>query len=242
MTIGRRFAGPGLRRRARVADQLGSVWLPSDITGVSEWWRADLGVSTSGSAVTTWTGQVNGEAPTQGTEANRPTLGTRDGQSAISFDGGDFLQAAFATITITQPHTIVAVSESTGGTGVRYVVEGDDAANQSSVGINATQFTMYAGTFRNGGTPSAMHAQVCEFNGASSVHRADDFTTSVASGEAGAETPDGITVGANVAGSANFWTGWIWEIIYIDQIITSADLASLGAYLDDRYPSLSLTY
>ena len=65
-------------------------WAPSDFTNVQYWWRADLGVTTTGTDVTNWVDQINGLDITQTNAANRPTLTTSanlNGQATINFNG-----------------------------------------------------------------------------------------------------------------------------------------------------------
>ena len=67
------------------------TWDPSDFTNVKYWWRADLGVTTTGTGVSNWVDQINGLDITQTTDANRPSLitseATLNNQAAISFNG-----------------------------------------------------------------------------------------------------------------------------------------------------------
>ena len=74
------------------------AWDPSDFTNVQYWWRADLGVTESGTGVSAWRDQINNFDMIQGTDANRPTATTSanlNNQSVLSFNGtSDFLYTA----------------------------------------------------------------------------------------------------------------------------------------------------
>lgn len=236
---GRRFGPAGVRRGVRVEGRDAS-WTPADITGVAEWWRADLG--TDATEVGSWTGQIAGETVTQATAGAKPNTETRDGQTALYFDNGDWLQGAFSTLgTLAQPNTIVIVLESStidldnfldGNTGVaRHAVYQD------------TNWKLYAGAVGDSGIAQTVgqHALVGVFNTTSSSMRVNDFTSPVTGLSVGSQSLDGISIGAFPGGS-NPYTGWIWEVIVIDQVIDAADVSSLGAYLDARYAGLSLTY
>lgn len=74
------------------------VFPPQNITTCRLLFSADVGVTTAGSAVTTWANQGSTgslQDVTQGTAANRPTLVAADAQfngyNSISFDGDDHL-------------------------------------------------------------------------------------------------------------------------------------------------------
>lgn len=65
-------------------------WLPTSLSGLAIWLRADSGVTTAGGSVSAWTdGSGNSNNAAQGTAGNRPTnpLDPGDGLAAILFDG-----------------------------------------------------------------------------------------------------------------------------------------------------------
>ena len=78
-----------------LANPIVEPWDPSDFTNVQYWWRADLGVTESGTGVSAWRDQINNFDMIQGTDANRPTATTSanlNNQSVLSFNGtSDFL-------------------------------------------------------------------------------------------------------------------------------------------------------
>lgn len=219
-------------------------WTPADITGVAEWWRADLGVTAVSTAVAAWQGQIAGETVVQGVSAARPTLTTRDSQSVLSFDGGDFLRGSFGTLgLLSQPLSWVIVMESTVAT-TRVYVDGDDATNRTMVWQDTDSLALFAGTVQTSATSASGEGQtalVAEFSGASSKLYSSDFTSAILSANAGATGVDAATIGANYA-SLFPMVGYIWEVVLVDQAITAGDLAALGAYLAARYAGLSLTY
>ena len=218
-----------------------AAWLPSDITGVAEWWRADLGVTDAGGgAVSAWQGQIAGETVTQGTAAARPTLTTQDGQSVLSFDGGDFLRGAFGTLgAVASPYTWIFVVEQTAGV---YLLGGDDLSNRCQVYVSAGAWRTWSGVaLPSGVSPGGEQALVAVYGDAAGKTYVDDLTSPAASGTTGTASCDGVTFGATSTGASNL-TGYLWEAILVGQEITAGDLALLGAYLDARYAGLSLTY
>ena len=217
------------------------AWLPSDITGVAEWWRADLG--TDATEVGSWEGQIAGETLTQATASAKPNTTTRDGQTALFFDDGDRLTGAFSTIgLIAQPLSCFVVWEISDETDVsQWVIDGDNGANRLLAGKSSTDRFFMGSTLAASSHTTGMVAWHVFGNGASSSIFVNDFTAAKVTGNAGSGGVDGFNVGSDYLGGSTI-TGYVWEIILIDQEITASDLSSLGAYLDARYPSLSLTY
>ena len=80
-------------------------WLPSDFANVQYWWRADLGITTTGTGVSAWEDQINGFTMVQGTDANRPSEITSSGlnnAAALSFNGtSDYLYTATSPASFT---------------------------------------------------------------------------------------------------------------------------------------------
>lgn len=238
--LGRRGLGSRARKQPGGA---AAAWDPSQITGVAEWWRADLGVTDAGAgAVSAWQGQIAGETLSQGTAAARPTLTTRDSQSVLSFDGGDWLQGAFGTITLSLPYDIVVIGQLSADSGFQVFVDGDDVTNRAILCRRIGTWQLFAGGFLAGPASSASEVALIGSVNASTTDSlvANDFT-SPTTGNAANGVPDGLTVGGYFDGT-NPLTGWVWEVILVDQAITAGDLALLGAYLDARYPGLTLTY
>ncbi len=79
------------------------------------WWRADLGVGTSGTTVTSWTDVINGfEMVTEGrTSPQLGTDSTLNNQSVIEFDGNDALYTLTTPASRTGDFTMFVVFNST---------------------------------------------------------------------------------------------------------------------------------
>lgn len=243
MSTARRFGGAGIRRGLRSCGAAAD-WDPTQLTGVAEWWRADLGVTDAGGgAVSAWEGQIAGETMTQATAGNRPAIATRDGQTALSF-ASDYIAGTFSTVAPSQPTTVVLVIEQT-SLALDLMFDGAGASNRhffySNTGAN---YVMGSATgIAVGGTPDTdPHAIVCTFDSPNSLVYIDDLSTPLATSAAtGTEDLTGLTIGAAYTGG-NGIDGFVWEAIVIDQAIAADDRAALGAYLDARYPSLTLTF
>ena len=80
-------------------------WLPSDFANVQYWWRADLGITTTGTGVSAWEDQINGFTMIQGTDSKRPTATTSSGlnnAAALSFNGtSDYLYTSTSPASFT---------------------------------------------------------------------------------------------------------------------------------------------
>ena len=80
-------------------------WQPSDFANVQYWWRADLGVTTTGTGVSAWEDQINGFTMIQGTDSKRPTATTStnlNNAPALSFNGtSDYLYTSTGPASFT---------------------------------------------------------------------------------------------------------------------------------------------
>jgi hypothetical protein len=84
--------GSGGRRRR---------FLPTQLAGLSAWFRADKGVTLNGATVSAWADQSgNGRHFTQGTSGNQPTFAAAalGGQPALTFDGTSDSLSTAATL------------------------------------------------------------------------------------------------------------------------------------------------
>ena len=86
--------GGGLMGRAYIGGQLAYgaapiVWTPESINGITNWWRADMGVTLSGATVTSWVDQIAGKTLTQEGTSTAPDFvasdTTMNNQPAIEF-------------------------------------------------------------------------------------------------------------------------------------------------------------
>ena len=93
-------------------------------TGSVLWLKADAGVTLSGNSVTNWADQSgNAYNVTQATAANQPTFEASvfNGQPAISFDGGDWLNNTISNpVTAGAARTIFVVSKARCNSGAMY--------------------------------------------------------------------------------------------------------------------------
>lgn len=204
-----------------------------DVAAITTW----LGGST-GYVVTIYDQTANGDDITQATKANQPALTLSDAAAnnkpTMSFDGGDWLQGAFAVGgSISQPNTIYTVTKSdhTGGSSL-FMYDGDDASNRHAL-YQDSVWKSYAGTTLSGGTDDTdWNIWTALYNGASSQFW--DSGVSEASGNCNSLSLDGFTLGA-VYTTANNWQGDIAGAIIIDGNSSDADKNTIGQKFDTVY-------
>ena len=85
--------------------EVAPAWAPSDFSNIQYWWRADLGITESGTGVSQWRDQINNFDMIQGTDANRPTATTSSNLNnapALSFNGSsDYMYTSTAPAAFT---------------------------------------------------------------------------------------------------------------------------------------------
>lgn len=194
-------------------------------------------VASDGDPVGAWVDQVADEY-TQATTTAKPTwresVAALNNQPALDFDGGDWLQGAFASPT-TQPTTIFVVAKADSvGVAVQYVFDGDDGTNRNLFQFNSTpEYFIHAGATLSGGTPNTnAHIYTIIFNSVSSAFFADG--TSILSGDAGSNILDGLTIGAKNSLSQE-WPGEIAELLIYTADLTANEKNLVQNYLASKY-------
>lgn len=180
----------------------------------------------------------------QATSGAKPTYktGILNGQPVLRFDGGDSLIGAFAGGAISQPYTIFVVSQLSAGAvndnNTHFLTDGNDATNRAGVFKNAgttpDSWALFAGANLVGGnSDSDWNIWTILPNGASSQFW--DSGVSEASGNAGANSIDGLAVGARYDGTASWWIGDIAEVLIYTGNLSTADKNQVAQYLSTKY-------
>lgn len=245
-----------------VLGQLGG-WTPAQPTSEGShmpehWHRSDLGLwqdagltpaTSDGDVIGRWEDiSANADHVNQATIAQKPTLqnGAGDllnGHPVVSSDGiDDWIRGAFTSGgALTQPYTFFAIAALDAAvlndSITRTITGGDDAANQAMLMKNGSpapdKWSIYTSVALVGSSAdSDWNIWTALFNGASSQFWHNGV--SEASGDAGSQNPDGLTIAAHQAGGYN-WRGEIAEIIIYDANLSDADKNQVGQYLADRY-------
>jgi hypothetical protein len=221
------------------------AWTPADLANLEAWWRLD-DVITSGTAITTITDKsASGHNLTQGTASARMTATTRAGQAAGSCDGGDREAVSFGH-SHAQPLTVYLVAEFANLSGNYYLFDGAGAGARCALSIAAAgpTWSINGGSVVSGGTPAEdeIFLACVVFNGASSALYVGDMRTGqeVITGNAGAHSPDGFTLGARHDG-AGALQGFVWEAIMSHAADDAASRALVATYAAARYDGLAVT-
>jgi hypothetical protein len=188
----------------------------------------------------------DGFAVTQSTTANKPTLQqvTINGVTSWAWrvDGTDWLQGAFDDGATTQPFTtfvsaqLAAAAVNDGNN--RQIFEGDDGVNRVIAGQASApdpdvwRLESAGNRIVGSATDINWHTFVFVMNGASG----EIFLSGVldVSGNAGAGVIDGLTLGANFAGGAE-WQGCILAALIFDADLSDADLNTVGQWYEKNY-------
>ncbi len=223
---------------------------PTDVAGLEEWFNADslptlfqdsaktTPITSDGDPVGAWVDQAGGvDEAIQTVTAAKPTyrasvalLGNRP---ALEFDGGDYLQGAFSA-TLSQPNTVFAVGRFTATTN-RIMFDGDDASNRHVFWANAlsSDWEILAATLLTGSAANTnAHILTILYDGLSSAFYVDG--TVDASGDAGVQSMDGITIGSQFGVAATF-LGFISEWIIYDADLSTVDKNRVQNYLANKY-------
>lgn len=228
----------------------GAAFLPSDVSGLEEWFDADglptlfqdsaktTPVTSDGDPVGAWVDQAGSvDEALQTVTAAKPTyrasVALLGNQPALEFDGGDYLQGAFSA-TLAQPNTVFAVGRFTATTN-RIMFDGDDAGNRHVFWANAlsSDWEMLAATLLTGSAANTnAHIFTILYDGVSSAFYVDG--TVDASGDAGLHSMDGITIGTQHGVAASF-LGFISEWIIYDADLSTVDKNRVQNYLANKY-------
>lgn len=236
----RRGFGLGMPRRRGLPP-----WTPKRLgSSLALWLRADLGVTLNGSTVSAWADQSgNSRTASQGTGGRQPTyvasVADLGGQPAFLYSAAaqTYLSTAAGAV-VAQPTTLLAVARSGTLAANMIVLDGPVGGTRRQLaGINASnQHNAFAGATLNSSTTwanNAAHIVMVEFNGSSSAIYRNSATTTIASGNAGAVSFEGVAIGSANSGGQN-WTGHIAEVIAVSG--ASANIRrALMQYASTRY-------
>ncbi len=158
-----------------------------------------------------------------------------NGEPGLRFDGtNDFMVTTNWTMNQSVTMAAVAVAAEQNA---RIIVDGKATIDNrmSLYGFNPTDAAMFAGVEGVRGTCSFATAKtvVGVFDGASSVLRVNGAVLD--SGDAGAQTTTGLTIGSVYTTAANFWSGDIYCVVAFAPALSVGNLAKLEAILRDRY-------
>lgn len=206
---------------------------PSDISNCVSWWRADVGVTTSGSDVTSVADLVgsNDLAPPGGSE---PTLSAdeQNGRPGILFDGTQYLTAAFSDLA--QPVGVLLAFRWDSSD--NNVLDSATSGKRHWIRTISNLWRLFSGSeiFSTVPRTAGLEALILtEANGASSWIRGNGTKTS---GNAGTQAMNGIVVGGRqdlVGGT--FFGGAVFEVALFQGGLTDAEAELLEETVNARW-------
>jgi hypothetical protein len=239
-------AGQGLRNGVRGPGATASSWPPSftpaSIAGLVGWYDAALGVALNGSTVSAWGDQSsNGNNLSQGTQAKQPSYNATGGPNNGPYLGASGGQAILRSFTLAQPYEVFVIASTNWvASGAAQCMFDGRTLNGGKLEFNqlgGNALAIYAGTngtvfLANASMPTpytAWRSYDAQFNGASTQFTMSGAASTV--GNAGANTPGGITLFSEGNGSANPFSGGIAFVAIYSNVLASSDRANLLAYM-----------
>lgn len=248
-------------------DEVVPAWTPASFTNAQYWWRADLGVTTTGTGVSAWVDQINSFTMIQGTDANRPsetTSSTLNNAEVISFNGtSDFIYttttpAAFTGSDLTILSVLNLIDKKTGGvtTGVSYVGNGTrfwiDTLNNSwrVIGENFYSPTASAYTLESGPTYGAKAIKLRYDASAGNAFQAKNTLTETSMGTNGDvnttwQAGGTVAMGALVVSTSNpnvfggrYVQVEVAEQVFVHNTPSAAEMNEWKSYVNNRYGTI----
>lgn len=208
--------------------------IPSDISGLSGWWKADSLALSNGAAVTSWADSSGlGFTATQGTGGVQPTYvtGVKNGLPSVRFDSGDSLAA---TVTLdAQPTMWFFVFKAGAPLTDRFLC---DSGQGVIVHSNLNHFVV--GTSQDFDTGVVHDGTVFDivsatFNGAASNVYFNGGTANTGNPGTGS-SGTALRIGSDGAGTRGF-NGDILEIFRYTRELNAYERSAVHSYLADKY-------
>jgi hypothetical protein len=226
-----RFAMVGVRRallsRAPIVAVAGGGGASSayGVSGLTLWYKADSESYANNDPVPTATDQSVTAANATSTGSNRPTFitGAQNSKAVFRFATGQFLRTVALT-NVAQPTTIVVACKKRLNDSIEQrFVDGGGGSHRQIIGghTGSNQAAYYAGSFQVGSaTITDFNIYMAVFNGASSSFYLNG-TTVLSSANPGADSFDGMTIGASPSGSTTL-DGDVGEVLVFAGVALSA--------------------
>jgi hypothetical protein len=177
----------------------------------------------------------------QAVAGSRPLLkhNVVNGCSVLRYDGSDWLRGAFAG-ALTQPFTVFAVAQLAASeindNDYHEIMDGNDVNRFSmfqNAGTTPDRWGIYGGATLTGNVTTAnWFIWTVIGNGGASAFYLNGVLEN--SGAAGANNPNGLTIGASNTGASD-WIGDIAELLIYDVLLSTADLNEVGMALAAKY-------
>lgn len=212
---------------------------PSDIAGLSVWYKADALSLSDGDPVSTWADSSGSANDASGSSTARPTYKAAivNSKPVVRFDGSNDTMAA-ASVSVSQPDTVFLVVKNSGGTYNRIYFNGS-TTRQQVWSDNSNLLLYFAGsvvsTSNDLGTAS-FHVIAITFNGASSQAWVDGV--SLGTGSANTNALVGLVLGTD---GSDYFQGDMAEFLIYDSALGSTNRQSVETYLGTKY-AITITH
>jgi len=231
-------------QRAKIMKQLGVKYNIRILARPTVEFDGDKGITLNGSTVSAWadqseTNDANKNA-TQATAVNQPTYILNDPEfndhGSLSFAANKKMITGVFTTPITQPSTCYFVYKTT-GTGVDYILDGNDSSHRYVLCNDATGFPVIATSAVVIGTTNyknVKNVHCVVFNGANSGQYINNSNTYDSSGAVGVYVPQSLIIGDNYLGTAPL-NGKIAYIAIYSGVHSAKDRARIMNELSVKY-------
>jgi len=220
-----------------------SSFLPTSLSGLQWWLRADLGVTLVSGKVSAWADQSGiGDAnrnATQSTAGQRPTYNASDSsfnnQATLSFSNAadSSLQTGTWSPSISDPYTLFVVGSDTNDGNEEFMLA-VSGTFRSLLLISNYIIEGNADLFSTTARNTSNHIFVLEINNTASTIRINQVTPQATGTIAGHFAMTTCTVGAYITTGFSL-QGKLAEIALVDHILSAGDMSKMLNYLGSRY-------
>lgn len=233
-------------------------WLPTNLTNLAGWWKADTGLTVSGSSISAWADQSsNSNDYSQANATNQPQqlLTTLNSLAVVDFSnsGNAILSMSAADSASLDLNatgvSIFVVAKPPHGTATGTLINKPDSGqNQQSyklslvqsgsdrvlefTGASATTDTIVASTLAH-----SIFGLVSDRSNAGTGLFAVNGTVGAtfANINVGSDTSDALTIGSAAGGSTEKFDGEIAEVVIAGQEVSVADRQRIEGYLANKW-------
>lgn len=206
---------------------------PVSISGLKVWFDANQLNLADSTLVSTWTDSSGNGNNATAAGGNRPTykVNIKNSKPAVQFSGTNLMTTAAFGAALSQPSTVFLVGQAAGAS---TFMDGIIAGSRHLLDFNTgTTVRALAGS---GITSNATVAQfnyfTVIFNGASSSLQVNANTA--VSGDTGANTLTGVTLGANFTPTASL-NGYIGEVLIYNALLSAAQITQVQNYIKAKW-------
>lgn len=194
---------------------------------------ASILTDADGTALATWTNQGSEGNLTQGGGTLQPLVKTNilNGNRIVRFDGSNDWMVTPTITALPQPFHIFLVCNVIAGT---YVFDSRSGTQLAFLAFPGGSLSLYAGTAMIGATqalPSGFHRWRFATGATDTVHKDG---AAFASGNAGANGLNGLSVGASNAGGERSQVD-VAEIIVYSRVLDAGEITTVESYLTAKW-------